>query len=81
MIQYAVIKGGSGWDVYMDGARFERHADRLDAIESAYAQALAVEADGAQVELLVQDEGGELEAWSLARWSSLVRSAPASVHA
>ena len=81
MIQYAVLKGGSDWDVFVNAQRFERHGDRLEAIEAAYALATAAETSGHRVELLVQDEGGELETWTVATWPGFRKSVPTAVPA
>lgn len=78
MVQYAVIRGSLGWDVFADGARRKRHATRLTAIEFAYFAALAAEQLGEPSELLVQDEGGQLERWAVQAWPG-VQSPLASV--
>ena len=68
MMQFAVLRGDSEWEVFEAGLRSCRYADRLEAIEDAYLRALAVEARGQAIELLVQDEGGQLEEWRLSSW-------------
>jgi hypothetical protein len=77
MVQYAVVRGFEGWNVFRNGKRTGHYSARLCAIESAYLLALKVRAQGGTTELLVQDEGGELESWGLEAWSGvpdLVRS-------
>jgi hypothetical protein len=46
MAQFAVLKRGSGWEVFRNGSALRRHQTRLDAIEDAYMLAVDVQTVG-----------------------------------
>ena len=73
MAQFAVLKRGSGWEVFRNGSALRRHQTRLDAIEDAYMLAVDVQTVCGRPELLVQDEGGELERWAVTAWTGVSR--------
>lgn len=60
---YAVIRNGEGWTVFQDGEAVEDRASKAVAVELAHVLAMRSESFGQCAELLVQDEGGELQSW------------------
>lgn len=62
MAQFAVIHFSEGWRVLFDGQKRGRFSERRAAIDAALRLAHDVRRQGRRVELLVQDDFGEVRA-------------------
>lgn len=59
-LQIAVLWYGGRWTLLSPGARFNRYGGRQSAIDAAYRLAAQARRQGHELEILVQEIGGEL---------------------
>ncbi|HEY8572389.1 hypothetical protein [Phenylobacterium sp.] len=59
-LQLAVIWYGGRWTLLAPGARYSRYGSRQSALEAAQRLAEQARGQGYEVEVLLQDVGGEL---------------------
>ena len=59
-VRFSVLRFGDHWSILRDASRAGVFAEQVDAIEVARRLASAAKVEGTPVELLVQDQCGEV---------------------
>lgn len=60
VISLGVLRMGDGWTIVASGRRWGRFAYKIDAEEAAIRLARRIAAEGGRVEVVVQEQWGEL---------------------